>query len=67
MPSRSEITHFGAGPASLPTDVLEEAAKALVDYNGTGLGSKEPPEALITPSSIFSRDILKLTFVRCFL
>lgn len=38
MPSRSEITYFGAGPALLPTDVLETAAQALLDYNGTGLG-----------------------------
>ncbi|KAK7423853.1 Phosphoserine transaminase [Neonectria magnoliae] len=41
MPSRSDITYFGAGPASLPTDVLEEAAKALLDYNATGLGIAE--------------------------
>ncbi|KAK7402882.1 Phosphoserine transaminase [Neonectria punicea] len=41
MPSRSDITYFGAGPAALPTDVLEEAAKALLDYNGTGLGIAE--------------------------
>src|SRR5687768_1267167 len=31
----------GAGPALLPTDVLETAAQALVDYNGTGLGIAE--------------------------
>jgi len=41
MPSRSEITYFGAGPALLPTDVLEKAAQALLDYNGTGLGIAE--------------------------
>jgi phosphoserine aminotransferase len=41
MPTRSEITYFGAGPAALPTDVLETAAKALVDYQGTGLGIAE--------------------------
>lgn len=41
MPARSEITYFGAGPALLPTDVLERAAQALVDYNGTGLGIAE--------------------------
>ncbi|PQE04213.1 phosphoserine aminotransferase protein [Rutstroemia sp. NJR-2017a BVV2] len=41
MPSRSEITYFGAGPALLPTDVLQTAAGALVDYNGTGLGLAE--------------------------
>jgi hypothetical protein len=53
MPSRSDITYFGAGPAPLSTDVLEEAAKALLNYNATGLGGTELPEALITPSSIF--------------
>jgi phosphoserine aminotransferase len=41
MPTRAEITYFGAGPAALPTDVLETAAQALVDYNGTGLGIAE--------------------------
>jgi phosphoserine aminotransferase len=41
MPSRSEITYFGAGPALLPTDVLEDAAKALLNYNDTGLGIAE--------------------------
>lgn len=41
MPSRSDITYFGAGPALLPTAVLEEAAAALLNYNGTGLGVAE--------------------------
>ncbi|OAA35653.1 phosphoserine aminotransferase [Metarhizium rileyi] len=41
MPSRSDITSFGAGPARLPTEVVEEAAKALVNYNATGLGIAE--------------------------
>ncbi|KAF6808416.1 phosphoserine aminotransferase [Colletotrichum sojae] len=41
MPSRADITYFGAGPALLPTDVLETAAQALVDFNGTGLGIAE--------------------------
>jgi phosphoserine aminotransferase len=41
MPSRAEITYFGAGPAALPTDVLETAAQALLDFNGTGLGIAE--------------------------
>ncbi|TVY88011.1 Phosphoserine aminotransferase [Lachnellula willkommii] len=41
MPSREEITYFGAGPALLPTDVLKTAASALVDYDGTGLGLAE--------------------------
>ncbi|KAK5663124.1 hypothetical protein OQA88_6541 [Cercophora sp. LCS_1] len=41
MPSRSEITYFGAGPAALPTPVLETAAQALLDFKGTGLGIAE--------------------------
>ncbi|KAM7220935.1 phosphoserine aminotransferase [Rhypophila decipiens] len=41
MPSRSEITYFGAGPALLPTEVLEDAAKALINYQDTGLGIAE--------------------------
>jgi phosphoserine aminotransferase len=41
MPSRSDITYFGAGPALLPTDVLEDAAKALLNYDDTGLGIAE--------------------------
>lgn len=41
MPSRSDITYFGAGPALLPTDILEDAAKALLNYDDTGLGIAE--------------------------
>ncbi|KAL1842488.1 hypothetical protein VTJ49DRAFT_5094 [Mycothermus thermophilus] len=41
MPTRADITYFGAGPAALPTDVLEIAAQALLDFNGTGLGIAE--------------------------
>ncbi|KAK4064394.1 hypothetical protein Trihar35433_7911 [Trichoderma harzianum] len=41
MPSRSDITYFGAGPALLPTAVLEEAAEALLNYNASGLGIAE--------------------------
>ncbi|KJZ74995.1 hypothetical protein HIM_05481 [Hirsutella minnesotensis 3608] len=38
---RQDITYFGAGPALLPTDVLEKAAQALLNFNGTGLGIAE--------------------------
>ncbi|KAH0548101.1 hypothetical protein GP486_008167, partial [Trichoglossum hirsutum] len=41
MPSRSEITYFGAGPAALPTPILESAASVLLDYNNTGVGLAE--------------------------
>ncbi|KAI1311342.1 pyridoxal phosphate-dependent transferase [Xylaria venustula] len=41
MPSRSEIVAFNAGPAALPTEVIEDAAKALVNFQDTGLGIAE--------------------------
>lgn len=41
MPSRSDITCFGAGPAALPTEVIETAAQAFVNYKDTGLGIAE--------------------------
>lgn len=41
MPSREEITYWGAGPALLPTDVLTTAAASLVNHNNTGLGLAE--------------------------
>jgi phosphoserine aminotransferase len=41
MPSRSDITYFGAGPALLPTEIVKDAAKALINYNDTGLGIAE--------------------------
>ena len=41
MPSREEIAYFGAGPAPLPTSVIEAGGKAFVNYNDTGLGLAE--------------------------
>lgn len=41
MTAREDITYFGAGPALLPTDVLQRAAEALLNYNQTGLGIAE--------------------------
>ena len=41
MPSREEVAYFGAGPAPLPTSVLEAGAKAFVNYNNTGIGLAE--------------------------
>jgi phosphoserine aminotransferase len=37
MMKREDIIHFGAGPASLPSDVLATAAAALQNYDDTGL------------------------------
>lgn len=41
MPSRQEVSYFGAGPAPLPTHVVEAGAKAFVNYNDCGLGLGE--------------------------
>lgn len=41
MPSREEVAYFGAGPAPLPTPVIEAGGKAFVNYNDTGLGLAE--------------------------
>src|ERR1700692_827806 len=35
------IFNFSAGPAMLPTSVLEKSAAALVDYEGKGFGIAE--------------------------
>ena len=35
------IFNFSAGPAMLPTEVLEKSAKALVDFQGKGFGIAE--------------------------
>ncbi|KAL9102282.1 MAG: hypothetical protein Q9163_002551 [Psora crenata] len=41
MPSRDEISYFGAGPAPLPTPVLEAGARAFVNFEDTGLSLAE--------------------------
>lgn len=38
---REEPTHFGAGPAQLPTHVLQKAACDLINYQNIGLGIGE--------------------------
>ena len=38
MPSREEISYFGAGPAPLPSAVLKGAAENLLNYKGQGIG-----------------------------
>jgi phosphoserine aminotransferase len=35
------VYNFSAGPAMLPTEVLEASAQALVDYQGSGVGIAE--------------------------
>lgn len=37
----ARVYNFSAGPAALPTEVLERAQKELVDYKGTGMSVME--------------------------
>ena len=41
MPARSEIAYFGAGPAPLPTPVIEASASAFINFENTGLSLAE--------------------------
>ena len=41
MPTREEVNYFGAGPAPLPTPVLEAGAKAFLNFQDTGLSLAE--------------------------
>ena len=41
MPNRSEVAYFGAGPAPLPTPVIESSAQAFVNFENTGLSLAE--------------------------
>ncbi|EEH16853.2 phosphoserine transaminase [Paracoccidioides brasiliensis Pb03] len=41
MPPRSSVSYFGAGPAPLPTPVIESAAAVLTNYRDSGLGLAE--------------------------
>ncbi|KAB8416328.1 hypothetical protein FH972_024848 [Carpinus fangiana] len=41
MPPREAVNYFGAGPAPLPTPVLEAASKALLNYEDMGIGIAE--------------------------
>ncbi|KAI9728715.1 MAG: Phosphoserine transaminase [Chrysothrix sp. TS-e1954] len=49
MPTRDEVSYFGAGPAPLPTSVLHEASENLLSYKDSGIGlaeiSHRSPEA----------------------
>lgn len=37
MLQSNNIINFNAGPAALPKSVLQEASKAILDYQGTGM------------------------------
>ncbi|KAG6810298.1 hypothetical protein H0H92_012522, partial [Tricholoma furcatifolium] len=39
--AETRVANFGAGPSALPESVLAEAAKGLLNFNGTGIGIAE--------------------------
>jgi phosphoserine aminotransferase len=41
QPQPQRVFNFSAGPAMLPLEVLENSARALVDYQGSGVGIAE--------------------------
>ncbi|KAJ6490755.1 pyridoxal phosphate-dependent transferase [Mycena vitilis] len=41
MESESRVINLSAGPCALPEPVLHEAAKGLLNFNGTGIGISE--------------------------
>lgn len=41
MPGREAVAYFGAGPAPLPTPVLQKGAEAFVNFEETGLSLAE--------------------------
>ncbi|MCJ1434869.1 Phosphoserine transaminase [Xylographa pallens] len=41
MPTREEVAYFGAGPAPLPTPVLEAGSQAFLNYQDSGLSLAE--------------------------
>lgn len=38
---RTQVANFGAGPAALPTSVLEKAQRELLNFHGTGMSIME--------------------------
>ena len=61
MPSREEVAYFGAGPAPLPTPVLEAGARAFVNYEDTGLSLAEISHRSPTANKILADTKAALT------
>ncbi len=61
MPTREEVAYFGAGPAPLPTPVLEAGSKAFLNYENTGLGLAEISHRSPTATKILADTKASLT------
>jgi phosphoserine aminotransferase len=61
------VYNFNAGPGILPPEVLEEARRALTDFNGTGLsileiGHRTPAfEAVVSEGQALARELMDLS------
>lgn len=61
------VYNFNAGPGILPTEVLEEARRALTDFNGTSLsileiGHRTPAfEAVVSEGQALARELMDLS------
>lgn len=54
MPTREEVSYFGAGPAPLPTPVLTAGASAFLNYQNTGLSLAEISHRSSTATKILT-------------
>ena len=61
MPDRESVAYFGAGPAPLPTSVLEKGAQAFVNYENTGLSLAEISHRSSTANQILAETKAALT------
>ncbi|KAL8820738.1 MAG: hypothetical protein Q9223_001090 [Gallowayella weberi] len=61
MPDRSAVAYFGAGPAPLPTPVLEKGAEAFVNFENTGLSLVEISHRSQTANNILADTKAALT------
>jgi len=63
MVARADVHYFGAGPASLPTAVLEEASKVLLNYKDKGIGLCEISHRSPDANEILANAKASLTYL----
>ncbi|KAL8977257.1 MAG: hypothetical protein Q9177_006678, partial [Variospora cf. flavescens] len=61
MPNRADVAYFGAGPAPLPTTVLEKGAEAFVNFDNSGLSLAEISHRSQTANKILADTKAALT------
>lgn len=61
MPSRDEVAYFGAGPAPLPTPILEKGAQAFLNFEDTGLSLVEISHRSATANKVLADTKAALT------